>query len=184
MEAERGEHLGVTPSRAGLPWKSQGVQVAARGTRPAQVGWGQAWPRRETEARRGRCGKAPHVGWEGRVLAHTDQVSVLRGVPWQLAAGTQCHLGQPGVAHLAAICHARRAQVSRRSCVTSASPAEMSQVPRSLLNCTRHLCRGPGFQPSPAQPAFSTVIILHSHSDERGPVSCTCPQALHYNRPT
>lgn len=89
------------------------------------------------------------------MFAHTDQVSVLRCVPWQPAADTQCHLRHPGAAHLAAICHARRAQVSRRSCVTSASPVETAQVPMSFLNCTRHLCREPGLHPSPADPTFA-----------------------------
>lgn len=145
----------MTQTTVGPPWQRSWSQPGSGGADGLPGGHAQhscggdkaLWPRDtdgETEARRGGCRKATHMGWEGRVFAHTDQVSVFRCVPWQPAADAQCHLRHPGVAHLAAICHARRAQVSRRSCVTSASPVEMSQGPQSFLNCTRHLCRGPG----------------------------------------
>lgn len=176
---EGSECPGMTQTPSDPPWQSQPEAGGAAGTHPAQVG-----PPGETEAQRGRCRQATSVGWEGGGCLHTQIRCLCSGVSPGSPADTQCRLRHPGLAHLATIWHARRAQGSRRSCVTSASPVEMSQVPQSFLNCSRHLCQGPGLHPSPANPAFGTVIILHRHSDEGGPVSCTSPQALHYNSPT
>lgn len=65
---------------------------------------------------------------EGWVYAQMYQVSLYLGVSLSIPLLTQCHLRHPRLTHLAAICHSRRTQVSHRSCVTSASPVETSQV--------------------------------------------------------